>query len=690
MTGDPTLLLLESCDGGAAAVLACLQAVAPRHGGQLVGTDDGYAAASFPSPAGAAAAAAAVLREHGEGVRAALCTGSDPAVDEPGHLLSGIRFGTVNVTSDAAARLDVGSAITLVGDIPGNGDGGPIEQMLSDVGSSREVRIGGLRFTGRRRRPSGEAAPLPRELRLGGKLAILGVALVAVTWIGLFAFPGSVAWWQRIDQMLLEWAVALRTDVATSAATVTNALGSPWVWRPLRYGVLLLLVALRRWRHLLVVLLALFLVETLVEAMAHAIGRPRPLVPILAHWEGYAHPSAPVASLAVTLAIVAFMVLRPGWGRRAWVLCSTGAVAALVFARVYLGVDHLTDGAVAAVLGVTVPLVVFRLLAPERVFPVTFRRGRGAHLEIDERRRSAIVQAVGDQLGLEVIDVEPFGLEASGGSTPLRLTVAGDRDTHLFAKLYSTSHLRADRWYKVARTILYGSLEDELRHPSVRRLVEREDYLLLTMRKAGIPCPRPYGVVEITPEREYLTVTEFLHDAQEISQAEVDEQIIDEGLAVIRRLWDAGLAHRDIKPGNVLVQRGHVRIVDVAFAMVRPSPWRQAVDLANMMLILALRSSPEQVYQQALRFFAPEDIAEAFAATRSVTIPSESRSSLRLLARSQGIDLVRRFEHLSPPRERISIQRWSRRRVGVTLGALLAVLVLLPLMVQNLLGGGFL
>jgi tRNA A-37 threonylcarbamoyl transferase component Bud32 len=255
---------------------------------------------------------------------------------------------------------------------------------------------------------------------------------------------------------------------------------------------------------------------------------------------------------------------------------------------------------------------------------------------------------VGDQLGLEVIDVEPFGLEASGGSTPLRLTVAGDRDTHLFAKLYSTSHLRADRWYKVARTILYGSLEDELRHPSVRRLVEREDYLLLTMRKAGIPCPRPYGVVEITPEREYLTVTEFLHDAQEISQAEVDEQIIDEGLAVIRRLWDAGLAHRDIKPGNVLIQHGHVRIVDVAFAMVRPSPWRQAVDLANMMLILALRSSPEQVYEQALRYFAPEDIAEAFAATRSVTIPSESRSSLRLFARSQGIDLVKRFEHLTP------------------------------------------
>jgi serine/threonine-protein kinase RIO1 len=690
MTGEPTLLMVESCDGGAAAVAASLEEVAPRFGGRLRGTVSGYAVAAFGSVDAAAAAAAAVLQEHGERVRAALCHGSEPAVDEPGRLLSGARFGTVTVTSETAARLDRGRTATLVGHAPDNGAGRPVEQVLADVGHSRELRIGGLRLTGRRRRPSGEAAPLPRELRLGGKLAILGVALVTVIWITVFLSPASVSWLQRADQALLEWVVALRTDVATAVASVVNALGSPWLWRPLRFGVLLLLVAFKRWRHLLVVLFALFLVETLVEAMVDAIGRPRPLVPALAHWEGYAHPSAPVASLAVTLAIIAFMVLRPGWGRRAWIISSTVAVTALVVARVYLGIDHLTDGLVAAVLGVTLPLVLFRLLAPERVFPVTFRRGRGAHLEIDERRRAAIVQAVGDQLGLEVIDVEPFGLEASGGSTPLRLTVAGDNDGHLFAKLYSTSHLRADRWYKVARTILYGSLEDELRHPSVRRLVEREDYLLLTMRKAGIPCPRPYGVVEITPEREYLTVTEFLHDAQEISQAQVDEQIIDEGLAVIRRMWDAGLAHRDVKPGNVLIQHGHLRIVDVAFAMIRPSPWRQAVDLANMMLILALRTSPEQVYERALRFFAPEDIAEAFAATRSVTIPSESRSSLRLLARSQGIDLVKRFEHLSPQRERISIQRWSRRRIGLTLGALLGLGMLVPLVVQNLLGGGFL
>ena len=89
-----------------------------------------------------------------------------------------------------------------------------------------------------------------------------------------------------------------------------------------------------------------------------------------------------------------------------------------------------------------------------------------------------------------------------------------------------------------------------------------------------------------------MLVTEFFNGAVEIGDAEVDDEIIDEGLALIRRMWDAGLAHRDIKPANLMVRDGQLLLIDVAFAQVRPSPWREAVDLANMMLVLAVRSEP--------------------------------------------------------------------------------------------------
>ena len=49
-----------------------------------------------------------------------------------------------------------------------------------------------------------------------------------------------------------------------------------------------------------------------------------------------------------------------------------------------------------------------------------------------------------------------------------------------------------------------------------------------------------------------------------------------------------------------MVRAGQLLLIDVAFAQVRPSPWRQAVDLGNMMLVLAVRTDPARVYRQAL------------------------------------------------------------------------------------------
>ena len=191
----------------------------------------------------------------------------------------------------------------------------------------------------------------------------------------------------------------------------------------------------------------------------------------------------------------------------------------------------------------------------------------------------------------------------------------------------------------------------------------------------------------MTPEREYLLVTEFFYGAVEIGEATVDDDIIDQGLALIRRLWDAGLAHRDIKPANLLVRDGELLVIDVAFVQARPSPWRQAIDLANMMLVLAVRTDAPRVYERATRLFTPDEIAEAFAATRGVASPTQ----LRMMMKRDGRDLVSQFRELAPPRRPVSLQRWSVKRVllagGVLIGGLLALLATFNLFVPAELEG---
>lgn len=562
-----------------------------------------------------------------------------------------------------------------------------VESGLGDIGQRREVRVAGIRVSGRRRRPSGERAPLPRELKASGWFWLgIGVFLLGL-WISIFAWTETTNWWTDRDLAVLQWFVDLRSSATTRVMEALHALGSEWFNRPLRWGAVVALIVFKRWRHLFAAIGAIAVAENIGRWLTWEVGRTRPLVTQIGDWQGYSHPSVPVTALSVTLVVLGFSLIPKGKWRNRWFVGTGVAVFLLVVARMYLGVDHPTDAGTGALLGISVPVLIFRLFVPDSVFPVSYRRGSTAHLDVTGRRGEAIVQGIQDQLGIEVLEVKPFGLEGSGGSTPLRLKVAGDPDRYLFAKLYAQSHLRSDRWYKLGRTIIYGQLEDEVRFVSVRRLVEYEDYMLLAMAKAGLPSAEPFGIVELTPEREYLIVTEFFDGSREIGEAEITDEVIENALSIVRCLWDAGLAHRDIKPANLLVRSGEVFVIDTAFGTVRPSPWRQAVDLANMMIILGLRVEPEHVYAMATQQFSPDDIAEAFAATKGITIPSQSQRWLGK-KRQEGRDILAEFRALAPGREEIAIQRWSAKRIWLALGAIAFLAVLGWFVVLNVFGRG--
>jgi tRNA A-37 threonylcarbamoyl transferase component Bud32 len=247
--------------------------------------------------------------------------------------------------------------------------------------------------------------------------------------------------------------------------------------------------------------------------------------------------------------------------------------------------------------------------------------------------------------------------------------------TRVFGKILAVSHVRSDRWYRVMRTIMYGQLEDEVPFGSVKRLIEYEDYALRVLDDLGFRVAHSYGIVELTPNREYLLVEEFFEGADTLGHAEVTDAVIDEGVALVRTLWDEGLSHRDIKPANLLVVDGHLQLIDVSGLELRPSAWRQGIDLANMLLVLALRTDAERVYARAIMVFTPVEVSEALACAQGMAVPTELQTYLK----QDDRDLLGQLRALAPPHAPVSIQRWSVQRLALTAAAAVGSVVVVSL-----------
>src|SRR5213592_3918840 len=523
----------------------------------------------------------------------------------------------------------------------------------------------------RQRRPTGAPPALPKKIGITGMLwlaAVLVIVVSGVVWLHVTTGPLD-----RFDASIIRFVTSARTPWLDPLANNLNSVGSKWGLAILGLLAVALTAAFRRWRHLVVFLVSLAVLEIVLPGLYITAARPRPYsVTAIGHWEGFSSPSQPVAALAAVLMGFVYMLVVPGRPRWYAKLAIVAILAGVALNRIYLGIDHPTDLAFAVILGVAIPIALFRTFTPSDAFPVRYgQRGKAAHLDVGGRRGEAIKRAMQEQLGFTILEMKLVGLEGSGGSTPLKLRVVDEHGAgrSVFAKLYAKNHVRADRWYKLGRTMLYGRLEDETPFKTVRRFVEYEDYTLRLLGEYDFPTPAPLGIVEITPEREYLIAMEFFDGGEEIGDVAIDERLIDEGLRMVRRMWDVGLAHRDIKPANLMVQDGHLRLIDVFFVQIRPSAWRQAVDLGNMMLVLALRSDPRTVYEKALRYFTPEELAEAFAATRGVASPTQLRNFMK----RDGRDLLEQFRSLVPKRRPVTIQRWSFRRIGMILLTLIVV-----------------
>jgi hypothetical protein len=267
-----------------------------------------------------------------------------------------------------------------------------------------------------RRRPSGEPPPLPREDHWTRWVWVLAGVLLLGAGLHLALRAGDAV--QAADQAVLELMARARTPALTGVARLADQLPTFAVVMALRLATVLVLVVYGRFRQL-TVFLATLVVTDWVVIRPLFVELPRPDVPVLVDQASYAFPSRGISALAITLFAMTFVLVPRGRGRD-WLRAAVAALLALVvLAELYLAADYLSAAGYALLLAPCLADVAFRWLVPEEGFPVSYRRrGNAAHLDLGGERRTAIVRAVADQLGLEITEVKEFGLEGSGGSSP--------------------------------------------------------------------------------------------------------------------------------------------------------------------------------------------------------------------------------------------------------------------------------
>ncbi len=97
------------------------------------------------------------------------------------------------------------------------------------------------------------------------------VAFIVAVFLFLMLFPGDVVI-ERWDTRTLVWLSGPRTHVLTRVMLVMNGFAAAYTVRGLRWGSIAVLVAFRRWRHLLVYLGSIVVVTLLTYELSIFLG----------------------------------------------------------------------------------------------------------------------------------------------------------------------------------------------------------------------------------------------------------------------------------------------------------------------------------------------------------------------------------------------------------------------------------
>jgi membrane-associated phospholipid phosphatase len=206
---------------------------------------------------------------------------------------------------------------------------------------------------------SSVARDAPRDADRGRRAAALAATsgIVLTLLLGLLVRVDAIA--DEVDGEWMEDILELRGPVGEAVSRVFDFLGGGWfaIWLVPIVLAVLALIARRPWAALVIIVVSA-VSAGLVQVLKALFGRARP-EDILLDLHSGAFPSGHAANAATLATLIALLLGR-------WWIAIAGAVYVVLMAlsRTYLGAHWLSDTVGGALLGASVALAAWALLAP--------------------------------------------------------------------------------------------------------------------------------------------------------------------------------------------------------------------------------------------------------------------------------------------------------------------------------------
>jgi undecaprenyl-diphosphatase len=235
--------------------------------------------------------------------------------------------------------------------------------------------------------------------------------------------------------------------------------------------------------------------------------------------------------------------------------------------------------------------------------------------------------------GLPVRSVTPADVEAKGSRPFFAVTDDGRR---LFIKALGSDQRDADLLYRAYRFVRLRNVGDTRPAASLIQAVEHQALAGMMAERAGVRVPRVDRVIKAADETALL-VTERVDGSslERLPAGRISDELLRRLWAEADRLHRAGIAHRALRAGNVVVDgAGQPWLTDFSFSDLVATQRHKDLDVAELMASLAVLVGADRAVSGATAVVGTREVAAAAPLLQPLALSAATRHAI---ARHQGL-----------------------------------------------------